>query len=70
MTEAAGANAASPLASLKKVAVAAGAEQTLAGLGWLPAMLRTHSSVSAQEPLDGEVATNVTDQGDEEALVE
>ena len=41
VTEAAGANAASPLASLKKDAVVAGAEQTLTGLGWLPPMLRT-----------------------------
>ena len=70
VTEAAGANTARPLASLKKDAVVAGAEQTLAGLGWLPAMLRTRSSASAREPLDGEVATHATDQGDEVALVE
>ena len=70
MTEAAGADAARPLASLKKDAVVAGAERTLAGLGWLPAMLRTRSSVPAREPLDGEVATHAKDQGDGEALVE
>ena len=70
VTEAAGADAARPLASLKKDAVVAGAERTLAGLGWLPAMLRTRSSVPAREPLDGEVATHAKDQGDGEALVE
>jgi ParB family transcriptional regulator, chromosome partitioning protein len=41
VAEAAGANAAGPLASLKKDAAVAGAEQTLTGLGWLPPMLRT-----------------------------
>ena len=40
VTEAAGANAASPLASLKKDAAVSGAEQTLAGTGWLPPCLR------------------------------
>jgi ParB family chromosome partitioning protein len=41
VTEAAGANAASPLASLKKDAAVSGAEQTLAGTRWLPPCLRT-----------------------------
>lgn len=40
VTEAADANAASPLAALKKDAVVAGAEQTVAGTGWLPTVLR------------------------------
>ena len=38
VTEAVDANAASPLAALKKDAVVAGAEQTLAGIRWLPAV--------------------------------
>ncbi|MDP3323238.1 ParB/Srx family N-terminal domain-containing protein [Hydrogenophaga sp.] len=38
--EAADANAASPLAALKKDAVVTGAEQTVAGTGWLPTVLR------------------------------
>ncbi len=41
VTEAAGANAAAPLAGLKKDGVAAGAEQALAATGWLPRCLRT-----------------------------
>ena len=40
VTEAIDANAASPLAALKKDAVVAGAEQTLAGRAWLPKCLR------------------------------
>ncbi|MBK8361739.1 MAG: hypothetical protein IPL15_23340 [Comamonadaceae bacterium] len=40
VTEAVDANAASPLAALKKDAVVTGAEQTVAGTGWLPAVLR------------------------------
>lgn len=41
VTEAAGANAAAPLAGLKKEGVTAGAEQAVAGRGWLPRCLRT-----------------------------
>jgi ParB family chromosome partitioning protein len=41
VTEAAGANAAAPLAGLKKDGAAAGAEQALAATGWLPRCLRT-----------------------------
>ncbi|MCA0244846.1 MAG: ParB/RepB/Spo0J family partition protein [Proteobacteria bacterium] len=41
VTEAAGANAAAPLAGLKKDGAAAGAEQALAAVGWLPRCLRT-----------------------------
>ncbi len=40
VTEAVDANAASPLAALKKADAASGAEQTVAGAGWLPACLR------------------------------
>lgn len=41
VTEAVDANAASPLAALKKADAASGAEQTIAAAGWLPACLRT-----------------------------
>jgi ParB family chromosome partitioning protein len=41
VTEAAGANAAAPLAGLKKDGAAAGAEQAMAATGWLPRCLRT-----------------------------
>ena len=44
VTEAVDANAASPLAALKKVAVVTGAEQTVAGTGWLPACLRINTA--------------------------
>jgi len=40
VTEAVDANAASPLAALKKDDVVSGAEQTMTGTGWLPTMLR------------------------------
>lgn len=40
VAEAVDANAASPLAALKKDAAATGAEQTVAGTGWLPSVLR------------------------------
>ena len=43
VTEAAGANAAAPLAGLKKEGAAAGAEQLLAESGWLPRCLRTQA---------------------------
>lgn len=46
VSEAVDANAASPLASLKKDAVAAGAEQSVAGTGWLPSCLRTRATVA------------------------
>lgn len=41
VTDGAGANAAAPLAGLKKDGAAAGAEQALAAAGWLPRCLRT-----------------------------
>lgn len=40
VTEAVDANAASPLAALKKEAVVTGAEQAVVGMGWLPTVLR------------------------------
>ncbi|MDO8778237.1 MAG: ParB/RepB/Spo0J family partition protein [Burkholderiaceae bacterium] len=40
VSEAVDANAASPLAALKKDAAVTGAEQTVAGTGWLPTVLR------------------------------
>lgn len=47
VTEAVDANAASPLAALKKAAAATGAEQTVAGAGWLPSCLRTRAAAEA-----------------------
>ena len=44
VSEAVDPNAASPLAPLKKDAVVTGAEQTLAGTGWLPACLRIRTA--------------------------
>ncbi len=57
VTEAAGANAAAPLAGLKKDGAAAGAEQALAATGWLPRCLRT----SPQRP---DVASTQLDRED------
>ena len=48
VTEAVDANAASPLAALKKDAVVAGAEQTLAGIRWLPQCLRARDVVGQE----------------------
>lgn len=55
VTEAAGANAAAPLAGLKKDGAAAGAEQALSATGWLPRCLRTpqQRSETGRERLDG-----------------
>jgi ParB family chromosome partitioning protein len=44
VTEAVDINAAAPLAALKKDAAVAGAEQAMAGAGWLPMCLRTGAS--------------------------
>ena len=49
VTEAVDANAASPLAALKKDAAVAGAEQAVAGTGWLPSFLRTGNKSAASE---------------------
>ena len=62
VTEAAGANAASPLASLKKDAVVAGAEQTLTGLRWLPLMLRTGSAVHSSVPSVGDTTAGTANR--------
>lgn len=55
VTEAAGANAAAPLAGLKKDGAAAGAEQALSAAGWLPRCLRTppQRSETDRARLDG-----------------
>ncbi|MCW5663896.1 MAG: ParB N-terminal domain-containing protein [Piscinibacter sp.] len=55
VTEAAGANAAAPLAGLKKDGAAAGAEQALSAAGWLPQCLRTppQRSETDRARLDG-----------------
>lgn len=57
VTEAAGANAASPLQALKKDAAVSGAEQALAGVAWLPGVLRN------REPLHADVASDDTGPG-------
>src|SRR5690606_17471961 len=49
VTEAVDINAAAPLASLKKEAAVAGAEQAMAGCGWLPRCLRTGIQSAAAE---------------------
>jgi ParB family chromosome partitioning protein len=56
VTEGAGADAAAPLAGLKKDGAAAGAEQALAATGWLPRCLRTSQQRPdvASTPLDRE----------------
>lgn len=53
VTEAVDANAASPLAMLKKDAAVTGAEQTVAGTGWLPLCLRTVIKSGATEEVEG-----------------
>ncbi|QDL38523.1 ParB/RepB/Spo0J family partition protein [Rhodoferax sediminis] len=64
VTEAVDANAASPLAALKKDAAVMGAEQTMAGTGWLPSCLRTVTNPRVDE----EVLTDVREDSDEVAL--
>ena len=59
--EAAGANAASPLAALKKDDVVKGAEQTITATGWLPHCLRTMAVAAASLPGPAPAGT---DQGD------
>ena len=61
VTEAAGANAASPLAALKKDDAVKGAEQTITATGWLPHCLRTKAVAAASLPGP---APDGTDQGD------
>jgi len=57
VTDAAGANAASPLQSLKKDAAVSGAEQALADVAWLPSVLRN------REPAHGDAASDDTGPG-------
>lgn len=64
VTEAVDANAASPLAALKKDAVVTGAEQTVAGMGWLPSCLRTVT----QPGVDEEASNSVREESEEVAL--
>jgi len=52
VTEAVGANAASPLAALKKDDAVKGAEQTIAGTSWLPTCLRTLTQTVAQQEVE------------------
>jgi len=63
VTEAVDANAASPLAALKKDAVVTGAEQTVAGTGWLPAVLRVQTL-----PKAGECSESLQGEEEEPAL--
>ncbi len=65
VAEAAGANAASPLASLKKDAVVAGAEQSVAGTGWLPSCLRTRATTPAAEDEPDASRQDEAEEGDE-----
>ena len=56
VTEAVNANAASPLAALKKGAAVTGAEQTMAGSRWLPTVLRVRSvEASGESPESGPI---------------
>ena len=64
VTEAVDANASSPLAALKKDAVVTGAEQTVAGTGWLPSCLR----IVTNPGVDEEVLTDVREDSDEVVL--
>lgn len=59
VTQAADANTASPLASLKKPDAVAGAEQVLAGKGWLPNVLRVGAQCQEGQ------SESAVDQGDE-----
>jgi ParB family chromosome partitioning protein len=63
VTEAVDANAASPLAALKKDAVVTGAEQTVARTGWLPAVLRVQTL-----PTAGECSESLQGEEEEPAL--
>lgn len=58
VTAAVDANAASPLAALKKEAAVAGAEQTVVGTGWLPSVLRVLMPEAASSMEDADEQTN------------
>lgn len=66
VTEAMDINAAAPLAALKKDAAVAGAEQAIAGSGWLPRCLRT---LAVQRHESSEAAADGTDVENELAEV-
>lgn len=71
VSEAVDANAASPLVALKKDAVVAGAEQVLAGTGWLPECLRIDivepaCAPDADRPIEG--SPSDADPGDISAV--
>ena len=59
VTEAIDANAASPLAALKKDAAVTGAEQTVAGTGWLPTVLRVGTPEKVRRSGDADEPTAV-----------
>ena len=59
MTEAIDANAASPLAALKKDAAVTGAEQSVAGTGWLPTVLRVGTPEKVRRSGDADEPTAV-----------
>lgn len=65
VTEASGANAAAPLAGLKKDGAAAGAEQVLAASGWLPRCLRTQSPHSEADGKQRRLQKVGAEAGDE-----
>ena len=65
VTEAAGANAAAPLAGLKKDGAAAGAEEALAATGWLPRCLRKSSQGCGTDPTHGRHRDEGTNPGAE-----
>ena len=67
VSEAVDANAASPLAALKKDAAVMGAEQTMAGTGWLPTVLRVRSAEISGEA--GKILDAISSQGEEEVAL-
>jgi ParB family chromosome partitioning protein len=70
VTEAVDANAASPLAALKKADAASGAEQTVAGAGWLPGCLRMQvpASRNTNSNANPEEADQPAEAGTEAAM--
>jgi ParB family chromosome partitioning protein len=67
VTEAVDINAAAPLAALKKDAAVSGAEQAMAGAGWLPMCLRTGAS---SKPPGDEGGAGHVETSDADAVVE
>jgi len=67
LTEAVDINAAAPLATLKKEAAVAGAEQAMAGSGWLPRCLRTVTATDVPDGAEGAVAAQDDAEAEEEA---